>query len=396
MKKFISFSVIVSVFLYAYPVTTHSADLVQIPAYTDDETFHISQTLITGDLNNDGEVSVSDLVIMTKFLLGKDYVSHEQNTDINLDGSYDIFDLITLRKYVISPESAYKHIKSIDILATANKTSKNTLFLKNTTELVTYLSSLGTNNDEIQKYLDIYDEDFFSANDLLLGAIEQKNGNGIHYNLPVCLSTANEEIKAVLNRIPVTSAAHYDHNDFITDNTYIMITNKNYSVNPLLYPEKTSILLFQATFPKSTKQYSALIDFNIFEPEYKLHFFDSPDKSRRICVSYDYFNFFDPEVNYYFYYVNNDGSYSYSSDDTEPEDLFSYYDYFSSHDPFDYEGYWAKDNNGYPVYTCKDEYSITWLKDRALIKFNVGNFDPEHIEQYENPYEWVVKTVFYP
>ena len=57
-------------------------------------------TDILGDLNCDGEVTVADVVIMRKCLLGSRNATLMKNTDINGDGEFDVFDYIALQRLV--------------------------------------------------------------------------------------------------------------------------------------------------------------------------------------------------------------------------------------------------------------------------------------------------------
>ncbi len=57
---------------------------------------------IKGDVNDDGELSVADLVMLQKWLLNTtDSTEKLMNTDLNEDGTADVFDLILLRKELI-------------------------------------------------------------------------------------------------------------------------------------------------------------------------------------------------------------------------------------------------------------------------------------------------------
>ena len=57
---------------------------------------------IKGDVNDDGELSVADLVMLQKWLLKTtDSTEKLMNTDLNEDGTADVFDLILLRKELI-------------------------------------------------------------------------------------------------------------------------------------------------------------------------------------------------------------------------------------------------------------------------------------------------------
>ena len=62
-----------------------------------------------GDLNTDGEVGVSDLVKMSRYLLGKERISEEDLplSDLDLSGNTDVFDMIKLRKALINSANQY-------------------------------------------------------------------------------------------------------------------------------------------------------------------------------------------------------------------------------------------------------------------------------------------------
>lgn len=60
---------------------------------------------ISGDVNNDGEVSSADLVILSKWLLGSGGDINYNNADLDMDNCIDVFDLIMLRKAVIESVS---------------------------------------------------------------------------------------------------------------------------------------------------------------------------------------------------------------------------------------------------------------------------------------------------
>lgn len=54
---------------------------------------------IKGDINGDGKISIADLVILQRYLIGKGKV--DSCADINNDGSVDIFDMVAMRKLLI-------------------------------------------------------------------------------------------------------------------------------------------------------------------------------------------------------------------------------------------------------------------------------------------------------
>lgn len=59
---------------------------------------------ITGDINNDGKIDISDAVLLQKYLLGAQQFTKEQYkaADINQDGSTDVFDMVFMCKLLIS------------------------------------------------------------------------------------------------------------------------------------------------------------------------------------------------------------------------------------------------------------------------------------------------------
>ena len=59
--------------------------------------------LLTGDINNDGELGVADAIIFGKWLLGEGEMTAEQGkrADIYADGILDVFDYTALKKHII-------------------------------------------------------------------------------------------------------------------------------------------------------------------------------------------------------------------------------------------------------------------------------------------------------
>ena len=57
---------------------------------------------VTGDINGDGQLNVTDLVILQRYLLKIDTVIDNNAADLNGDGVIDIFDNIRLRKLIIN------------------------------------------------------------------------------------------------------------------------------------------------------------------------------------------------------------------------------------------------------------------------------------------------------
>lgn len=59
-------------------------------------------TSIHGDVNNDSEFNVGDIVMFQKFLLGRDDLTNWNNGDLYRDGIIDSFDLVFFRKLLLS------------------------------------------------------------------------------------------------------------------------------------------------------------------------------------------------------------------------------------------------------------------------------------------------------
>ena len=57
---------------------------------------------VKGDVNNDGQCNVADLIAMQSFLLGKDSLAAPMNGDLCGDEVIDVFDMIALRKHLLS------------------------------------------------------------------------------------------------------------------------------------------------------------------------------------------------------------------------------------------------------------------------------------------------------
>ncbi|MCM1507840.1 MAG: dockerin type I domain-containing protein [Ruminococcus flavefaciens] len=113
-----------------------------------------------GDLNNDSEVNVADLLLLSKYMLGSislttenayhidgsyysvngseadNSVEYLQTADINQDGRIDIFDLIMMRKYVINKWADPVYIWKDDTETSTSSSSTTT-----TTTIATAVSS---------------------------------------------------------------------------------------------------------------------------------------------------------------------------------------------------------------------------------------------------------------
>lgn len=56
---------------------------------------------LMGDANNDGKVTIADLVVLQNYLLGKGSLKNYENCDIYADGVVDMFDLVAMRQQIL-------------------------------------------------------------------------------------------------------------------------------------------------------------------------------------------------------------------------------------------------------------------------------------------------------
>ncbi len=387
MKKFIS--IIISV-LTAFSASSLTAFADGSLDFSDDLITHKTHTRIVGDLNEDGEISVGDLVIMSHIMHGNrsdDYRRYYDDelgySDLNFDLSTDIFDLIELRKLVISPEKAFKIVSDVDILSSANKASNVAAFIRSPEDITSYLSGIGTSEEEIQQYLDIYDDDFFKDSDVVFGTLVQEYGNGIHFRYPEASFMFGKfaEIFEVTEESKYEQAAELFNVDIETlksSNIYTLITYQEYNTHPMLYPKTDKVILFRTTVPKNIYDLSNGIsfvwDFELFTPEYRAHTFDSPDGKHHIYITAEEDDFMDDSCNYMFFNINNDGSYKYYGE---------YYDYYDL-DKFNCD-YILTTDGMFPAYQFGDNVRIIWVDSFAIIEFQVDEWNDKYTEYIK---EW--------
>ena len=58
--------------------------------------------LVDGDCNYDGIFSISDVVLLQKYIMGDVSLKNPENADVNKDGKVDVFDLIRIKKLIIN------------------------------------------------------------------------------------------------------------------------------------------------------------------------------------------------------------------------------------------------------------------------------------------------------
>ncbi|MCR5599740.1 MAG: hypothetical protein K6G33_03220 [Ruminococcus sp.] len=374
MKKIISIIISALTAFSASSLTTFAARSFD---YSDDSITHKTRTRIVGDLNEDGEINVGDLVIMTHFMhgntsddSGRYYNDETGYSDLNFDLTTDIFDLVELRKLVISPEKAFKIVSDVEILSSADKTTDTAAFIRSPEDIASYLSGIGTSEEEIQKYLDIYDDNFFKDSDVIFDTLAQKYGSGVHFSPPAGMFLHGK----FFDILESEKAAEYFNLDIetIKNSTFFsLLTSQEYNEHPMLYPQKDSVVLFQMTVPKNFYDLSNVIsyvwDFELFTPEYAAHRFDSPDGKHQLYIPVTIDDFMDDGCTYMFFCTASDGSLEYYRE---------YYD-FDRKDKFSCD-YTPKNNN--TIYYFGDKARIIWLDFCAEIEFNVEKWNADFTE----------------
>ena len=247
MKKILSTLLGMTVIAGALPM---GAVAKSDPIFIESGADHWEYTHICGDVNEDGKISVADMVLFQKWFMGTyDYYEdgevEKYAFDVNLDGYFDSFDLVQMRQIVINPESAEVHTYAVDVLNTEadipTMEEKELMWSENFDKVITaydemseYLKTFITDNDELQKYLEKYDETFFEENNLILAPYIQERGNGV-------LTVACGPMR--LNNVYI-----YDRT---IENFMFFVIGGNYEEDAGLYPVTNAKMLAQITVPKS-------------------------------------------------------------------------------------------------------------------------------------------------
>ncbi|MDE5861430.1 MAG: dockerin type I repeat-containing protein [Ruminococcus sp.] len=243
MKKLLSTLLSISVIAGAVPI---GAGAKADPIFIESGEDHWEYTSIRGDVNADGKISVSDVVVLQKWIMGiyddESDTAHKETVDVNFDGYVDSFDLVQMRQLVLNPESAEVHKYAVDVLNTdaeipayeevvARWEDGNfNHIITEYDEMSAYLKTFITNSDELQKYLEKYDETFFEENNLILAPYIQERGNGV-------LTEAGFTTRII--------------KDEKINKGIFFVINGNYNENEGLYPVTNTKMLAQITIPKS-------------------------------------------------------------------------------------------------------------------------------------------------
>lgn len=148
---------------------------------------------VAGDIDLNKRFSMSDLVLMKKYLMGGAEISEEayRNADVNGDGSVDVFDYCKFRQMITQYTGSIT--KKTDMLASSylNEFIGRTEVITSVYELENYFYGLYVmtvdeecyyfpfvTEEEYDNYLSIYDDEFFEHNVLCLNTLPLGSGNG--------------------------------------------------------------------------------------------------------------------------------------------------------------------------------------------------------------------------
>ncbi|MDE6036088.1 MAG: dockerin type I repeat-containing protein [Ruminococcus sp.] len=369
MKKLLSTLLSISVIAGALPM---GAVAKSDPIFIESGADHWESTHICGDVNEDGEISVADVVILQKYIMGKDDYDDDGNVDrytldVNLDGYFDSFDLVQMRRLVINPEQAEKHTYAVDVLNTEADIptieEKELIWSENLDKVITeydemseYLKTFITDNDELQKYLEKYDETFFEENNLILAPYLQERGNGV-------LTMAGEPMR--LNNVNI-----YDKT---VENFIFFVIGGNYAEDAGLYPVTNAKMLAQITVPKSQTTaednvlYLNLQSDSFFSDRYETASYT--DGTHEIVITQE--NGWGIGANVYI--KNEDGSFTYVGH-LNPEHFFE-------------DGELSTEN--YTITFCDEGFIIDYTEERGERYKLQSSYDGERVTVF-NPYSTVV------
>ena len=171
MKKTASLIISAILAATAAPAVSASAASITVPEVT----------AVTGDINSDGSIAVSDAVLIMEYLLGKEEFTETQYkaADLNTDGNVDTFDFVVMREKIVAEiESDIKE----NGISYRNDTTSMILY-KGCKKIIKGLDAVISSTDELKTTFDgvfrpfivtvlcdIYDENYFKDNVLFIDA----------------------------------------------------------------------------------------------------------------------------------------------------------------------------------------------------------------------------------
>lgn len=89
--------------LWAFTLTIHAESMLSSPE--GESPLHISSMNKAGDVNNDGELSLSDVLLIVDYILGNPSSDfNKDNADLDGDGEISLADILILIDHILNPE----------------------------------------------------------------------------------------------------------------------------------------------------------------------------------------------------------------------------------------------------------------------------------------------------
>lgn len=288
MKKLLSTLLCLSVMT---GIVSLNSSAVSEPIYIENGAENWSKTVVAGDIDDDGKISMSDLVILHKCFMNGNVPPDDDSVnimterlDVNFDGSFDVFDMALMRQFVIHPETAPVQKWAIDTIKI--DTLENEGFsLSESGEIITtyadyqtmleFFNAFEDNNlTEVLEKNQRYDEQFFEENNLILQPFRQERGNGIFYNISGVGRFNNVKL--------------LNSDDYILDGICIGL-QAEYEQDNGLYPVTNTPMLAQITIPKSQScaddKVTSLDASAIFKEQKETCSYTSPDGQHEIVIT---------------------------------------------------------------------------------------------------------------
>ncbi|MBR2284746.1 MAG: dockerin type I repeat-containing protein [Ruminococcus sp.] len=337
---------------------------------------------VQGDTNLDSEVTIADAVALQGYLMKErnperravlTYANELMRYDLNYDGFIDAFDMVVMRKLLVEPESALTMSFTVDKVSSGVISSYNSdenemsfgnlidgsyredTIISDTSALSSRLHELLTDEDEIQRYIDKYDDGFFETHDLSLDVAAQSCGEGVFTRLGSAARILKNTGDGLVNVI-------------------VLFSGHTYTEDIGLYPKTETLLLMQAELPKQltdSAQAAGILDLSFLESDRNDQSYTSPDGNTEIVITQEAFLFNSSGT---VYLKTEDGGYIRVSDIWTDDGAM----------PFESEGEWTENDDGAKVYGNGSSYSITWGEDSITLR---------HVTEYGG--EWQEINISY-